>query len=312
MLDELLGDISDVICIEDEFELRGLTVKCWKYYSLIYNLNKPPIIAIHGGPAMSHNYTLPLQLLAKFGYTVIFYDQAGCGKSTNINDPVNKAPWLLTVDYYVEELKFLIEYFKLENFFIYGGSWGSMIAQEFSVLNPTGLLGVVLEGALSDIQLYFKTLWSEKLSTFPTNTTALLRKLIEDKDFDSQLYKDINKSFDVIFQCRQVPQPKCYTDSVCNETIAQVMLGDCNYLPGGVLEHWTITHRLNKINVPTLVLIGEYDTVSVANSQLIVDSITMAWPLVVIARAGHCKLTDEPQIVVEHVVKFLRCLKIIQ
>ncbi len=49
---------------------------------------------------------LGLKLLCADGHPVIFYDQAGCGKSSRVEDPSKNAPWLLTIDYYVEGLYF--------------------------------------------------------------------------------------------------------------------------------------------------------------------------------------------------------------
>jgi proline iminopeptidase len=41
-----------------------------------------PIIVVHGGPGMAHNYLLPkFKRLAK-NFKVIFYDQRACGKTS--------------------------------------------------------------------------------------------------------------------------------------------------------------------------------------------------------------------------------------
>jgi len=42
--------------------------------------DKTPIILIHGGPGVPHNYLLNLSSLSE-QRPVIFYDQLGCGKS---------------------------------------------------------------------------------------------------------------------------------------------------------------------------------------------------------------------------------------
>lgn len=90
---------------------------------------------------MSHPYILPLKLLADSGHPVIFYDQCGCGESSPMTDVEAKAPWLLTLGYYIEELKTLISHFKLEEYYLFGSSWGTVVCQEMAVLLPNGLLG---------------------------------------------------------------------------------------------------------------------------------------------------------------------------
>jgi pimeloyl-ACP methyl ester carboxylesterase len=60
------------------------------------------------------------------------------------------APWLLTVEYYPRELMELIKHLKLEKYYLYGSSWGTIVAQEFALLQPKGLCGLLLDGALCD------------------------------------------------------------------------------------------------------------------------------------------------------------------
>ena len=38
-------------------------------------------------------------------------------------------------------------------FYVYGSSWGTCLAQEYAVLRPDGLRGLILDGALCDGQL---------------------------------------------------------------------------------------------------------------------------------------------------------------
>ena len=46
-----------------------------------------PLIVLHGGPGMAHNYVRNIAALAdETGRTVIHYDQVGCGNSTHLPD----------------------------------------------------------------------------------------------------------------------------------------------------------------------------------------------------------------------------------
>ena len=126
--EELLGENLDWLsCEEKTFELRGLKINSFKYISKIVGATRHPIFAVHGGPGFTHSYIKPLFLLCSSGYPVIFYDQAGCGKSTFIEDPAIEAPWLLTISYYLEELNSLISLYAAEKYYLYGSSWGKFI-----------------------------------------------------------------------------------------------------------------------------------------------------------------------------------------
>lgn len=70
------------------------------------------------------------------GYSTIFYDQCGCGASSFVKDPKKDAPQLLTVDFYVQELAKLVQELQLTRFYVYGSSWGSMLAQVAQIIAP--------------------------------------------------------------------------------------------------------------------------------------------------------------------------------
>jgi len=309
LLDDILGgDPNRFVCAENEFQIRGLTVKTWTYTSSAFTgVPRLPVIALHGGPSFCHNYILPLKLLADSGYPVIFYDQAGCGKSSFISNPESDAPWLLTLGYYSEELATLIDNLSLQEYYIFGSSWGTIVAQEFAVQQPSGLRGLILDGALSDAQLYISTQWRDRISSLPTFTQNLLKSLIQEEKFDSPVFQALDETISKHFTCRLLPRPDCWYASVrgANGTIYSKMQGHCEFMIGGVLEKWSITDQLHRITVPTIVLAGQFDTMTEECSLEIVKNIPYAWPLVTIPRASHCKLIDEPHACAEVIVKFL-------
>ena len=58
-----------------EFEIKGLKVAYNVYESEKYNLkNRPPVIAVHGGPGFTCNYMMPIKKVASMGYPVVMYD----------------------------------------------------------------------------------------------------------------------------------------------------------------------------------------------------------------------------------------------
>lgn len=309
-LEDMIGDTSHLTCKSSDLHCRKLCIRTWIYYNHSIE-RKPPVIAIHGGPAFTHGYMLPLKLLADSGHPVIFYDQAGCGQSTFIQTPSREAPWLLTLEYYQEELSEVIAHYGLIEYYLFGSSWGSIIAQEHAVLCPAGLLGLILDGALADAQLYIKSQWRDRISTLPTFTQNLLRKLTDQEQFNSPVYQAITETLGKHFSCRVVPRPDVWEQCIktMNVEIYRAMQGDSEFTCSGVIELWTILDRLHRVAVPALVLMGEYDSMTPDCSNAIVERIPRAWPLVTIPRAAHCKLMDEPHLVVEEVRKFLAAVE---
>lgn len=141
----------------------------------------------------------------------------------------------------------------------------------------------------------------------PSFTQKLLKELEDAKAYDNPAYADLERVLTTQFTRRQVPGHKSFTDCEdgFNTEIYVAMQGASEFTIGGVLEHWSITERNATVRIPTLVVAGEFDTMSQECHQLVVNSIPTAWPLVTIPRASHQKLLDEPILVCSAVAKFL-------
>lgn len=243
-LDELMGAHPNIKMERIDFTIDEVyRVATFLFYDeSIANGSKGTVIGVHGGPAFCHNYILPLKLLVNYGYRVILYDQCGCGLSSNVNDVREHAPHLLTIEYYCRELNALISHYGLEDFHLYGSSWGTMVIQEFAVMDSSErsghLLSIMLDGALCDSHLYIHTQWRDRISTLPTCTQSLLRRLTDEGDFRSELYKLFDDTMSCMFMCRTIPKPEAYYESVrgANMEIYEAMQGASEFTTGGVLK----------------------------------------------------------------------------
>ncbi|MGH2651639.1 MAG: alpha/beta fold hydrolase, partial [Actinomycetota bacterium] len=77
-----------------------------------------PLLCLHGGPGMSHDYLDTLADLAD-RRMVVFYDQLGCGQSERPDDPS-----LWTIERSVAEVAAVREALGLERMHLFGNSWG--------------------------------------------------------------------------------------------------------------------------------------------------------------------------------------------
>ena len=313
LLEDLIGSTAHLEKEERLIDARG-GKELWSVRFVRPDIPiKGTIVGLHGGPSFAHNYILPLKLLANDGWAVILYDQVGCGRSSFVADPVQSAPWLLTLEYYLEELRLVLAQWGVSSHYLYGSSWGTIMAQEYAVrLEEEGkespkLLGLILDGALASDKLYIETQWRDRISTLPTYTQRLLRKLTDEKQFDCPVYEYLDDELSKHFTCRLLPPCEAYLDSIqlCNQTIYSKMQGESEFTVGGVLLGWNIADRLHKILVPCLVLVGEYDTMTVECSQQVVDNIPNCDPLVIVPRTSHCKLLEEPELCIQHMLSFL-------
>ena len=95
-----------------------------------------------------------------------------------------------------------------------------------------------------------------------------------------------------------MPRPDCWWDcfKTCNDEIYEKMQGPSEFTIGGVLEYWDITDQLPMLRVPAVCIRGEYDTMTEECCRAIVNAIPDCY-LVTIPRASHCKLLEEPDVV---------------
>ncbi|KAJ3859785.1 proline-specific peptidase [Lentinula novae-zelandiae] len=109
-----------------DFHYAGEIFKTW--YKVVGSLDgtQCPLITLHGGPGMSHDYILPhSRLYELYGIPVIFYDQIGIGKSTHLPD---KPKEFWTSELFMDELENLLQSLGVSSDFdLLGCSWGGML-----------------------------------------------------------------------------------------------------------------------------------------------------------------------------------------
>ena len=110
------------------------------YWEEVGNPDGIPVIFLHGGPGAGlspqHRRFFDPQT-----YRVILFDQRGAGKSTPVGEWRNNTTQLLIDD--IERLRIK---FGVEQWLVFGGSWGSTLALAYGQAHPERCLGFVLRG----------------------------------------------------------------------------------------------------------------------------------------------------------------------
>jgi proline iminopeptidase len=108
-----------------------------------------PILVLHGGPGMSHDYLLPQMSQLAENYQLIFFDQRSCGRSALNPDSVN-----LSMDQLVEDIDFLREHFDIEKVNLMGHSWGGLLAMWYARQYPENMNKLLLINSVGANQNY--------------------------------------------------------------------------------------------------------------------------------------------------------------
>jgi proline iminopeptidase len=101
------------------------------------------LIAIHGGPGMTHDYMLNLESLAGKDFAVVTYDQRGVGRSSSPEaDPDN-----YTLDKYADDLELVRQDSGAESISLFGHSWGGIVAMRYATLYPERVRSIIFMGS---------------------------------------------------------------------------------------------------------------------------------------------------------------------
>lgn len=252
-----------------------------------------PLIVLHGGPGIGHNYVRNIAELADAGRTVIHYDQLGCGNSTHLPDAPAEF-W--NPQLFVDEFLNLVEHLGLTEYHLLGQSWGGMLAAEIATRQPAGLRGLMICNSPASMQL-----WSEAAAELRAQLPADVQDALDRHEQAGTIFDpEYLSAADVFYQrhvCMLTPTPTDYQESVdqmeAEPTVYHTMNGPNEFHVIGSMRSWTIIDRLGAIDTPTLVVAGEHDEATPLTWQPFVDGISGATSHV-FPDASHCAHLEHP------------------
>lgn len=226
-----------------------------------------PLLCLHGGPGIPHDYLEPLEAVAATGRQVIFYDQLGCGNSDQPDDPS-----LWTVDLFVDELGAVRRFLGLERVHLLGQSWGGMLAMQYALTQPAGLQSLVLADSPASIPQWVAEA-NRLRAELPPDVQRVLQEHEAAGTTGSAAYADATMFFYRRHLCRLDPWPACLNRSFekfeKNPQVYHTMWGPSEFYATGSLKNWNVEHRLGEIRTPTLVLGGRYDEATPAITETV-------------------------------------------
>lgn len=263
---------------------------------------KVPVVVLHGGPGIPHEYLDPLAGLAHDGRSVVFYDQLGCGDSTHLHDPS-----LWTIDLFVEQLDDLRSRLGLERVHILGQSWGGILALDYALRRPPGLVSLVLADTSASMPAWVREA-ARLRAELPQEVQDALLRHEADGSLESEDYQAALMEFYGRHVCRLRPWPdyvlRAFARLDEDPEVYQTMWGPNEFNATGTLKTWDVTERLGEIETPTLVLCGRYDEATPALAEVLRDGIAGA-ALHVFEQSSHLPHAEEPAAFLEVVDEFL-------
>jgi len=241
-----------------------------------------PLLLINGGPGATHHYFHPSFSRAKSFSKIIYYDQAGCGLSRK-----NKS---YSLDKALQDIETLREKLGVEKWFVFGHSYGGLLAQLYSLKHPDRVSGLILCCASPGLEVKLATS-KEKDSIL---TKCELEKINEIKTGD--LAED-EKYFNILLNGGW---KKHYFKKPDKKRMAEMSLYDYEADPELVaridkeMETVSLQGKFTASKIPTLIIEAEKDLVW---HQGKIEKLRQNHPgmeLILMQKSRHYPFEDEP------------------
>ncbi|WP_238412055.1 proline iminopeptidase-family hydrolase [Saccharothrix deserti] len=266
---------------------------------------RPPVVVVHGGPGSTHDYLLPLTVLAEDGWPVVHYDQLGNGGSTHLPD---RGADFWTVDLFLDELDNLLDRLDIaDDYVLFGQSWGGLLSAAHAAERPAGLRGLVVANAPASYPLWLREMKVLR-DALPPGIDDVLRRHEAAGTTDSDEYQQAAREFYRRHVCRLDPLPQEFQASLYeldnDPTVYHTMNGPNEFHVVGTLAEWGVEDLLPDVEVPTLVLSGRHDEATPVTVRPYLDLIPDArWEI--FEESSHVPHLEEPQRFREVVVGYL-------
>lgn len=216
-----------------------------------------PLLLLHGGPGGTHlGMVGALPLADTRG--IVLYDQLDCGLSDRTGDPSN---W--NVERFVSEIDSVRRAMGLERFHLSGTSWGGTLALEYAARRPEGLESLILMSPLvstrawlADADIY--------IADLPPEHQAAIAEARRTNNYESERFMAADQYYARLHLARERLSPlhlACQgrSDPLFNYPLYLHMWGPSEFVVTGSLAAYDAEHLLPRVEVPTLIMGGEYD-----------------------------------------------------
>jgi proline iminopeptidase len=270
------------------------------YWEECGNPQGKPILFLHGGPGIG-TYPYHRTFFDPARYRIILFDQRGCGKSLPFSCLENNTTWDL-----VDDIESLRNHLNIENWVVFGGSWGSTLALTYAIQHAERVQGLILRGIFlcrpKEIQWFYQSgahylfpdLWEQYCKPIPPE---------ERGDFVRAYYERLTSSDPVVR--KEAAQawsgwegrtsklrfdPELFASFTADAGADSIARLECHYFIHNTFfetDNWILENIDAIRSIPGIIVQGRYD---IPCPVLSAWDLHTAWPeakLEIIPDAGH-------------------------
>ncbi|MFE3254085.1 prolyl aminopeptidase [Nocardia sp. NPDC059091] len=277
------------------------------YYEVSGNPDGKPAVFLHGGPGGG---TSPYhrQFFDPDAYRIVLFDQRGCGRSTpHIADGASLEH--NTTRHLVADIERLRTHLGVEQWLVFGGSWGSTLALSYAQAHPDRVTELVLRGIFllrrKEIDWYYNGSagyvypdeWEKFLAPVPEaergqDLIEVYHRLLHSPD--AALATDAAVAWSTWEGATSslLPQPERVAETADPRfALAFARIENHYFVNHGFLDEGQLLRDIGRIaDIPGVIVQGRHDVVCPATSAW---DLHRAWPgseLHLVPDAGHAAL----------------------
>ena len=266
------------------------------------------VLLLHGGPGATHELFESFDSFfpgAEIEY--YYYDQLGSYYS---EQPQDDSLWEL--DRFVEEVEQVRKALKLDqsNFYLFGQSWGGILAVEYALKYQSNLKGLIISNMMMSCPEYGKYAKEKLGPKMPPEVLSEILEMEANEDFDNPRYMELlipNYYAEHLIRIPfdEWPEPVLRGFKHLNQEVYISMQGPSEFGIRGKLEMWDRTKDLDKIKVPTLVIGATHDTMDPEHMEWVASQIKHG-QFLLCPNGSHLSIFDDQETYISGLIKFFK------
>lgn len=256
------------------------------------------LVLIHGAWASRQWWRWQVPELSKY-YRVLSLDVRGHGQSS----PLQRA---YSVDGFTRDLEILLQKVGLDEVVVVGWSMGGIISVQYCLSFPLKVRALILIATRGHRDPRMKR---RIMFQYVQARLSLLMDLASPRKYDRAARRFPGETERVEREVKSMLSPTTPKE-VFDWVMADLIKNPRNnyFEVAKSLWNWGVREELRRVNVPTLIMVGENDNRTPPGFSRLIYELIPDSKLVIVDDAGHCLALERPDVVNAEIINFLRSI----
>ena len=257
-----------------------------------------PIVVVHGGPGLDHNYLRPGLDVLGSSRALVYYDQRGTGRSDADLDSAS-----INVDAFVEDIDELRQVLGYERITLLGHSFGGLIAMGYALAHPDRVRALILMDTAEPGSRWASRTQQRSAASRTPADSAELAELAASPGYQARDPATMSALYRVAFR-GTMRDPALVSELNLAMARRTAQNGpDVQRLLGGSMASVDWWDRLGELTMPVLVVHGRFDPLPLGMAEALVEGLPHGH--LAVLETGHFPYVEDPAGLASAVAGFL-------